>query len=150
MDGSPDIWTPVKVFTGAHPFPGSQLPTITEGIIHGERPARPQGAQELGLTDPVWDMTLKCWKQDLTDRPTVTEVIRRLREWPVFPLSVDQCHDTFLAATDYVLQIHPLAVATSLHSTPKITTQPRRRTPAQRYQALKTLRVESIKSTTWR
>jgi len=61
---------------------------ISLKIISGERPARPQEAQELGLTDSVWDMALRCWRQDPADRPTVTEVVRLLREWSVFPLSM--------------------------------------------------------------
>jgi len=57
-------------------------------ITSGQRPSRPQEAQELGLTDSVWDMTLRCWQQDPTCRPTVTEVVGLLREQSVFSLSM--------------------------------------------------------------
>jgi len=34
-------------------------------------------------------MTLKCWEQDPADRPTVTEVVKLLREWSVLSLSIE-------------------------------------------------------------
>ena len=46
----------------------------------GERPARPQGVQGLGLTDSMWDMTVRCWYQDPAQRPTMTEVVGLLRK----------------------------------------------------------------------
>jgi hypothetical protein len=49
-------------------------------IMGGERPDRPQ---EAGLTDSVWELTLACWQQDPACRPTMVEVVRNLREWPV-------------------------------------------------------------------
>ena len=64
----------------------------------GERPTRPQKAQELGLTAPVWDMTLKCWQRDPALRPTVTEVVELLRESSVFSTPKHQHPDTLPAA----------------------------------------------------
>ena len=55
----------------------------------GERPARPQEVQGLGLTDSLWEVTLRCWQQDPAHRPTVTEVVEFLREWSVFSLSME-------------------------------------------------------------
>lgn len=49
----------------------------------GERPGRPSHP---GLTDSVWDLTLCCWHQDPVHRPTMTKVVKILRQWPVFPL----------------------------------------------------------------
>ena len=56
-------------------------------IINGERPARPQEAQELGLVDSVWDMTLSCWQKDPSNRPTAAGVVEFLREWLAVSLS---------------------------------------------------------------
>ena len=50
-------------------------------ITGGERPIRPQEAQELGLTDLVWEMAVRCWEKDRALRPTVTEVVGLLYEW---------------------------------------------------------------------
>ena len=87
MNSSPDIRISTKVFTGGYPFSGLTEMAISLKIMGGERPARPPGAQELGLTDSVWNMTCKCWRQDPARRPTVTEVVGLLREW--FSLSME-------------------------------------------------------------
>jgi hypothetical protein len=55
--------------------------------MDGGRPARPQGARGLGLTDLVWDMTVRCWHRDPVQRPTMMEVVGLVREWPVLSLS---------------------------------------------------------------
>ena len=52
--------------------------------MNGERPTRPVEAQELGLTDFVWEMTIRCWDQDPAERPTMTDAIQSLRRWSVF------------------------------------------------------------------
>ena len=52
--------------------------------MDGKRPTRPQEAQELGLTDLMWDTTVRCWDQDPAQRPTMTEVVRFLGKLPVF------------------------------------------------------------------
>ena len=48
--------------------------------MDGKRPDRPQEAQKLGLTDSMWDMTVRCWHQDSAQRPTMPEVVVLLRE----------------------------------------------------------------------
>ena len=73
-----------KVFTGGHPFGELTTPVITSKIINGGRPVRSQEAQELGLTDLVWEMAVRCWHQDPAQRPTMTEVVRLAREWSAF------------------------------------------------------------------
>ena len=98
-----------QTFTGRHPFGELTTPVITSKIMDGSRPARPQGVQGLGLTDSVWDMTVRCWNQDPVRRPTMTEVVRLTREWPVFSLSLslslslwNQHHDILPAATGWL------------------------------------------------
>ena len=86
---SSDVLILVKVFTGGYPFSGFTDPIIILKITTGERPARPLGTRELGLTDSVWEMTVRCWQQDPTLRPSVTEVVGFLRERLVFSPSVE-------------------------------------------------------------
>ena len=43
--------------------------------MDSHRPARPQEGQELGLTDSVWEMTVRCWDQDPAQRPMMSEVV---------------------------------------------------------------------------
>jgi len=71
-----------------YPFSGFTNPIIILKITNGERPTRPMDAYDLGLTDPVWDMTLRCWAQYPAHRPTVTEAVRILRERSAFFLSI--------------------------------------------------------------
>ena len=66
--------------------------------MNGERPARPQGAQELGLTDPVWEMVVRCWSQDPAQRPTITEATRPLYESLVSSLSIEADLNDFFQA----------------------------------------------------
>jgi len=42
-------------------------------------------------------MTLSCWQEDPSHRPTVAVVVRFLREWPVVPFSIEptSLHDSF-------------------------------------------------------
>ena len=56
--------------------------------MSGERPARPQ-KKEFGLTDSMWDMTVRCWHQDPAQRPAMTEVVGLLRELLVLSLSIE-------------------------------------------------------------
>ena len=87
-----------KAFTGKRPFSGFTTPDILSKIVDGERPARPQEAQELGLTDSMWDMTVRCWHQDPAQRPTMTEVVELLRELLVSSLSIEADLRDFLQA----------------------------------------------------
>ena len=72
-----------------YPFSGFTGPTIILKITNGERPTRPMGVHDLGLTDSVWDMTLRCWAQYPAHRPTVTEVVGILRKWLAPFLSIE-------------------------------------------------------------
>ena len=70
----------------------------------GERPARSWEAQERGLTDPVWDVTVRCWHQDLDQRPKMKEVVRLTRERPVLSLSSwDEHHNMVRVVTGWRL-----------------------------------------------
>jgi len=71
-----------------YPFSGFTNPIIILKITNGERPTRPMDVYDLGLTDLVWDMTLRCWAQYPAHRPMVTEVVGILREWSAFSLSI--------------------------------------------------------------
>ena len=93
-----------QAFTGRRPFSEFTAPAVNSMIIDGKQPARPQEAQGLGLMDSVWDMTVHCWSQDPAQRPTMSEVVRLLREWSVFSLSPRNYRRNVLpAATGSVL-----------------------------------------------
>ena len=56
-------------------------PSVVMRIVYGERPGRPEGAQQLGLVEPVWDMMVRCWQGEPTHRPAMTTVVGFLRDW---------------------------------------------------------------------
>ena len=86
MNGSSNVHTLSEAFTGRHPFSEFSAPDAIVKIIEGERPDRPQ---ESGLSDLVWDTTLRCWDKDLVQRPTMTKVVEILREWLVHFLPIE-------------------------------------------------------------
>lgn len=87
-----------KVFIESHP--------ASEFSAQGDLPALPQEAEELGLTDSVWGATARCRLQDPAQRPTMSEVVRLLREWLVFSVSASSQHyDILPTATCNVLRI---------------------------------------------
>ena len=98
--GSPDVWVLPKVFTITAKHTPSEFttPVITSNTVGGEHLARPLEAQELGLTDSVWDMTLRCRHQDPAQRPMMVEVVGLLRELVVSspPIETD-LYDFFQA-----------------------------------------------------
>ena len=57
----------------------------------GERPGRPQ---DPGLTDLLWDLTLRCWDQDPIQRPPMTRVVGIIREWLAFFLFAEPTFHT--------------------------------------------------------
>ena len=85
-----------KAFTGRRPFSEFTTPVVISKIMDGERPARPQEGQELGLTDSMWDMTVRCWHKDPAQRPAMTEVIELLRELLVSSLSIEADLNDFI------------------------------------------------------
>ena len=63
-----------------------------------ERPARPQEGQELGLTDSVWDVTIRCWNKDPAKRPAMAEVVGLLRELLASSLPIESDLSDFFQA----------------------------------------------------
>jgi hypothetical protein len=78
-----------EMFSGRLPFYeiASDFPVIT-GVLSGRRPVRPwhELSRKRGLTKEVWDLVEACWAQDLTKRPTATQVVERLRSLPNRPM----------------------------------------------------------------
>ena len=102
VGGSPDIRMVPQAFTGSHPLSEFAAPAINSKISDGKLPTRSQEARELGLTDSAWDVTVRCWRQDPAQRPTMAKVVRLLREWPVFSLSRwNQHRDVLPTATGW-------------------------------------------------
>ena len=65
----------IKVFTGAAPFSGLNIPTIIFNIMDGQRPKRPTHPS---FTDCLWKLVQECWKQESRDRPQMDQVVQQL------------------------------------------------------------------------
>lgn len=70
-----------QVFTGLIPFqPYRRDFAVINGIMSGERPARPSEATKLGLTDDLWELIQFAWAEDPTERPSIPTIINFLQE----------------------------------------------------------------------
>ena len=76
------LTNPLQAFTGSPPFPElAPAAAVFKMVINHELPDRPQ---QQDLTDPVWDMTVRCWQHEPDRRPKMTEAVATLREWQAF------------------------------------------------------------------
>ena len=64
----------VEVFTGEVPFPSLMNGSVVIQLVKGGRPAKPEAAEQLGLTAEMWTFITKCWSTDPSERPTMDEV----------------------------------------------------------------------------
>ena len=69
-----------QVLTSRQPFLQRRKARIIHAVISGERPAKPENAEEIGMTKVVWDLLEECWKEDRTMRPNASDVLGRLRD----------------------------------------------------------------------
>ena len=68
--------TVYQVLTGRWPFFPKRETEITHAIVSGERPSKPENANEIGLTEVVWDLLEECWREDRTTRPDISKLLR--------------------------------------------------------------------------
>ena len=83
------IWVLPKVFAGELPFSEPAFLDMFPKISDGTRPDLPQGAQELGLTDSLWEIAVRCLCTDPAQQPNMTEVVGLLRELLMPSLSLE-------------------------------------------------------------
>jgi serine/threonine protein kinase len=70
-----------QVLTGNFPFFECKTYfAIGAMVVSGERPTRPAGSTDLGLSDQIWQLLTDCWSADRLDRPDVTRVRELLQE----------------------------------------------------------------------
>jgi hypothetical protein len=48
-------------------------------VVQGRRPGKPENASAIGLSDPLWSFTERCWDGDMKLRPKIVEVVTHLR-----------------------------------------------------------------------
>jgi len=72
----------LEVFSGKVPFDGVSDDEVVKRIRSGERPDRPIGSNEFGLSDGVWEVVKRCWHGSPELRPGIVDVLeytRRIR-----------------------------------------------------------------------
>ena len=69
--------TMYQVLTGQWPFYPKQKMEIVAAVISGKRPPKPKNAEEIGMTDVVWELMGKCWMEDRTKRLNILQVLRK-------------------------------------------------------------------------
>jgi hypothetical protein len=46
--------------------------------MKGDRQQKPEGAEDLGFTERLWEITQRCWAVEAGERPDVKELLRQL------------------------------------------------------------------------
>lgn len=72
--------TVYQVLTGKWPFFPKREGEIVHSVISGVRPPKPKNAEEIGITEVVWNLLKECWGEDRMTRPTIVEVLRKFLE----------------------------------------------------------------------
>ena len=68
-----------QVLTGTVPFGRKTGPEVVFQVLEGVRPSKPTNAQKLGLSGQVWKLLEDGWQQARELRPSVKDVLSRLR-----------------------------------------------------------------------
>jgi len=69
------------VFTGQLPFPGNKAPgVVLKKFIDRERPSRPSGGKELGLSDELWELVRSSLGREVEKRPLVRGFVELLEK----------------------------------------------------------------------
>ena len=86
-----------EVLSGCQPFYERKW-DIFEVIYHvvgGERPAKPDNAEQVGFGDGVWELVEACWVEELTTRPTIDRVLSHLTRVAAASMVLDPTHEDF-------------------------------------------------------
>ena len=83
----------LEVLSGKPPFSNYSGLIVIRKIVEGERPERPQGAEELWFTSGLWGMLEQCWSSQPERRPTIDAVLQYLKQdstaWQPLPPDLD-------------------------------------------------------------
>jgi hypothetical protein len=71
----------VEVFTERLPFGDVRHETAILMIARGQRPEKPQGAENSGFTPEIWRFIQRCWHQNPAKRPDIKAVVTAWREF---------------------------------------------------------------------
>ena len=69
--------TMYQVLTGKWPFYPKREVEVMTVVVSGERPSKPENAEEIGMTEAVWELMSDCWREDRTKRPVISQILKR-------------------------------------------------------------------------
>ena len=74
-----------EVLSGQAPFAQYSALTTLQMVLKGGLPDRPQGMQGRWFTDDVWEMLVRCWQRQPSDRPGLDAVLLCLQNAALVP-----------------------------------------------------------------
>ena len=75
----------LQVLCGHCPYVEIELDTVVIcSITGGIRPAKPEGAKQLGFSDELWRTVERCWRADRNARPNIASILSSLNEAKAF------------------------------------------------------------------
>jgi len=89
------------------PFHSVRDTEVVYKVIQGERPTIPANASEVGISEDLWQLLVKCWNHKYPERPKINEILLHLSRDPalglIFPPSklprAPSCESMFVSAT---------------------------------------------------
>jgi hypothetical protein len=64
-----------QVLTGELPFHNIKPLELAHHVLRGVRPDKPTNAEDIGISDRLWELMQRCWDGDKTQRPLIKEVV---------------------------------------------------------------------------
>ena len=63
-----------EVLTGRPPFGKKRRNEVIVLVVEGNRPRKPENAEDIGFGRGTWELVQQCWDQERGERPTVERV----------------------------------------------------------------------------
>ena len=69
-----------EVLTGAQPFHEREwvFSEVMYHVVKGERPTKPDNAEQIGFGDGTWELVEECWTKESARRPEIERVLTHL------------------------------------------------------------------------
>ncbi|CAE6419580.1 unnamed protein product [Rhizoctonia solani] len=78
-----------EIFTGEVPYPECRQDfTVITTVARGTLPTRPAGLKTGQQGDMVWQLLLRCWSHDPSERPSAEQALRLTRRFTVYGMVV--------------------------------------------------------------
>ncbi|CAL1693951.1 unnamed protein product [Somion occarium] len=69
----------IEMYTRECPFSGHSDLHVERMVLRGDRPERPTNGSGQPMGDPLWRLLESCWHASASQRPSISEVVDRLK-----------------------------------------------------------------------